>query len=78
MKKSIIIIYYLAPIITHQKFHELCVDKFGLNQLEKKILEKHLFKTDRIKYSKATISFDKGSYEKEYKVIRFINLNKLK
>jgi len=65
-------------MITLQKFHTLCVDKFMLNQLEKKVLEKHLLKTDRIKHSKATISFDNGSYHKEYKVIRFINLDKVR
>jgi hypothetical protein len=41
------------------------------------VLERHL-KNEWIKYSKATISFDKGAYYKEYKVIRFINLDKLR
>lgn len=68
----------LVPIVTLQKFHTLCVEKFELNQLEKKLLERHLLKTDWIKHSKATITFDKGAYYKEYKVIRFINLDKVK
>jgi len=49
-----------------------------LNQLEKKVLEKHLLKTDKIKHSKATISFNKGKYHKEYNIIRFINLHLLR
>ena len=53
------------------------MNKFCLNASEKKLIEKHLFKTGKIKYSKATISFSYDTYQKEYKVIRFLDIDKL-
>jgi len=68
----------LVPIMTHKKFHDLWVERFHLNVIEKGLLEKHLLKTGNIKYSKATITFDKGNYYKEYRVMRFLNLHELR
>ena len=57
----------ISPILTEKKFNYLLQEKFGMIALEKKIVEKHLFRTHRLKYSKAVIE-GKG-FKKEYRIM---------
>lgn len=56
-----------CPLITDKRFTNLLDERYGLSTLEKKLVEKHLFRNDMLKYTKSTI--EGKDYKKEYNVL---------
>jgi hypothetical protein len=56
----------ISPILTDTKFNRLLEERHGLNPLEKRLVERDLFKTDRLKYSRAEI--DQGR-KREFRIM---------
>ena len=71
----------ISHLLTEKKLNFILQERFGLTSLEKKIVEKHLFHTRRLKYSKAVI--EGQGVKKDYKIMilgeeKFLEANKLR